>query len=118
MVLNLDMRKNSYASKAHEAASRMLDRIAHEKGDILRYYSTNGTVKACSANSLTGAQLVEFYIESPYLARAEIRDETGNCLPCQVSPTPAAGRSALWIPLRPMRRKYTPIGSCPRRIRP
>ena len=32
MVLNLDMRKNSYASKAHEAASRMLNRIAAEKG--------------------------------------------------------------------------------------
>ena len=88
MVLNLDMRKNSYASKAHEAASRMLDRIAHEKGDILRYYSTNGKVKACSVNDLTGPQLVEFYIESPYLARAEIRDEEGSLLPCQVSPHP------------------------------
>ena len=47
MVLNLDMRKNSYASKAHEAASRMLNRIAAEKGDILRYYSTRGTVRSC-----------------------------------------------------------------------
>ena len=64
MVLNLDMRKNSYASKAHEAASRMLDRISHEKGDILRYYSTNGKIKACSVNALAGQQLVEFYIES------------------------------------------------------
>ncbi|MGN1015697.1 MAG: hypothetical protein ACI4PL_01755 [Faecousia sp.] len=88
MVLNLDMRKNSYASKAHEAASRMLDRISHEKGDILRYYNTNGKIKACSVSDLTGPQLVEFYIESPILARAEIRDEAGNILPCQVSPHP------------------------------
>lgn len=88
MVLNLDMRKNSYASKAHEAASRMLDRISHEKGDILRYYNTNGKVKACSVSDLTGPQLVEFYIESHYLARAEIRDEAGKLLPCQVSPHP------------------------------
>ena len=88
MVLNLDMRKNSYASKAHEAASRMLDRISHEKGDILRYYNTNGKVRACSVSDLTGPQLVEFYIESPILARAEIRDEAGNILPCQVSPHP------------------------------
>ena len=88
MVLNLDMRKNSYASKAHEAASRMLDRISHEKGDILRYYNTNGKVRACSVNDLTGPQLVEFYIETPILARAEIRDEAGNILPCQVSPHP------------------------------
>ena len=33
MVLNLDMRKNSYASKAHEAASLMLCSIAEKKGD-------------------------------------------------------------------------------------
>ena len=38
MVLNLDMRKNSYASKAHEAASLMLCSIAEKKGDMLRYY--------------------------------------------------------------------------------
>ena len=88
MVLNLDMRKNSYASKAHEAASRMLDRICHEKGDILRYYNTNGKIKACSVNRLPGAQLVEFYIESPYLARAEIMDAEGRTIPCQVSPHP------------------------------
>lgn len=88
MVLNLDMRKNSYASKAHEASSRMLDRICHEKGDILRYYSTSGKIKACSANTLAGLQLVEFYIESPFLARAEIVDGAGKTIPCQVSPHP------------------------------
>ena len=68
MVLNLDMRKNSYASKAHEAASRMLNRIAAEKGDILRYYSTRGTVRACHVSDRAGQRLVEFYIESPHLA--------------------------------------------------
>lgn len=36
MVLNLDTRKNSYASKAHEAASLMLCSIAERKGDMLR----------------------------------------------------------------------------------
>ena len=36
MVLNLDTRKNSYASKAHEAASLMLCSIAERKGDTLR----------------------------------------------------------------------------------
>lgn len=46
MVLNLDMRKNSYASKAHEAASLMLCSIAEKKGDMLRYYNTTGTVRA------------------------------------------------------------------------
>ena len=46
MVLNLDMRKNSYASKAHEAASLMLCSIAEKKGDMLRYYNTTGAVRA------------------------------------------------------------------------
>lgn len=35
MVLNLDTRKNSYASKAHEAASLVLCSIAERKGDML-----------------------------------------------------------------------------------
>ena len=38
-------RKNSYASRAHESASRMLGLIAEERGDIMRYYSTSGTLK-------------------------------------------------------------------------
>lgn len=41
MVLNLDARKSSYASKAHEAASQLLGRAAAEKGDFLRYYNTS-----------------------------------------------------------------------------
>ncbi len=88
MVLNLDMRKNSYASGAHEAASRMLNRISVEKGDILRYYNTNGKIRACNVTSLAGKQLVEFYIESPHMARAEIADEAGNILTSQISPHP------------------------------
>ena len=59
------MRKNSYASKAHEAASRMLNRIAAEKGDILRYYSTCGKIQVCHVSDQGGQYLVEFYIESP-----------------------------------------------------
>ena len=88
MVLNLDIRKNSYASKAHEASSRMLNRIAAEKGDILRYYNTTGKIKACSVSGREGLLPVEFYIESPVLNRAEILDAAGNRLRCQVSPHP------------------------------
>jgi len=88
MVLNLDMRKNSYASKAHEAASRMLNHIAVERGDILRYYSTTGTVRACGVNSRPGKRLVEFFIESNAIEAAEVRNEAGESIPCQVSPHP------------------------------
>ena len=87
MVLNLDMRKNSYASKAHESASMMLGLIAEEKGDIMRYYNTNGKLRVCAPNQVSGLQTVEFYIESPYLARARITREDGQELPCQVSPS-------------------------------
>lgn len=96
MVLNLDMRKNSYASKAHEAASRMLDHIAKEKGDILRYYNTNGKIKACNVSDRAGKQMVEFYIESMRLPRAEIFDAQGNKLTCQVSPHPR-GRKITFV---------------------
>lgn len=96
MVLNLDMRKNSYASKAHEAASRMLDHIAAERGDVLRYYNTEGKVRACGVNDRSGKRLVEFFIESPVIQGMEIRNEAGEVLPCQVSPHPR-GRSIRFV---------------------
>ncbi len=108
MVLNLDMRKNSYASKAHEAASRMLNRIAVARGDILRYYNTGGTIRACSVSRADCPQLVEFYIESPTLAQVEIRDEAGRVLPCQVSPHPRGRNISFVDTLAPFQEKtYT-----------
>ena len=92
MVLNLDIRKTSYASKAHEAASRLLGAIAEERGDTLRYYNTNGSLKVCVPNNAPGLQPVEFYVESPYLARDEVRRSDGTVLPCQVSPHPRGRR--------------------------
>ena len=88
MVLHLDMRKNGYASRAHEAASTLLNRIAMARGDVMRYYATHGTVRVCDAGGRGGAQAVSFYIESPIMARAEIRDADGRQIPCQVSPHP------------------------------
>lgn len=96
MVLNLDMRKNSYASKAHEAASRMLNHIAVERGDILRYYNAEGKIRACGINDRSGKRLVEFFIESQAIQGIEIRNEAGQVLPCQVSPHPR-GRSIRFV---------------------
>ncbi len=96
MVQNLDIRKTSYASRAHEAASRMLTRISAERGDILRYYSTTGTVKACGVNKNPGARLVEFFIESPDIENVEIRNDAGKILPCQVSLHPR-GRTIRFV---------------------
>lgn len=88
MVLNLDMRKNSYASQAHEAVSRILNQTAKEKGDLLRYYNTSGTIKACSVSEADCPQPVEFYIETMKLDAARILSEDGREIPCQVSPHP------------------------------
>lgn len=88
MVLNLDMRKNGYASNAHEAASRMLDHIAARKGDILRYYSTQGTIRVCNVSDRKGALPVSFYIETMAMEAAQITDQNGRVIPCQVSAHP------------------------------
>lgn len=64
MVQNLDIRKTSYASKAHEASAKNLNRIAHSRGDKLRYYDLNGKVKAINASEREGQKVVEFYIEA------------------------------------------------------
>lgn len=108
MVLDLDIRKQSYASKAHEAASRMLSRIAREKGDILRCYSTHGTIRVCNPSALAGPRLVEFFIESPYRAPMEVRDAHGNLLPCQESAHPRGRRVSFVDELEPYGEKaYT-----------
>ncbi len=108
MVLNLDMRKNSYASKAHEAASRMLYRIAHQKGDTLRYYDTNGKIRVHSVSGLEGRQPVSFYIETMGMPDAEIKDEQGRVIPCQVSPHPRGRMITFADTFKPFERKtYT-----------
>ncbi len=92
MVLDLDMRKNSYASKAHEAASRLLGAVTREKGDTLRYYNTSGTLRVLAPGGAPGPQPVEFYVETLSLPRACVRRDDGTELPCQVSPHPRGRR--------------------------
>ena len=70
MVLHLDMRKNGYASDAHEAASRMMQKIRREKGEICTYYGSSGTVRVCPTGRAKGLQPVEFYLENPHLKAA------------------------------------------------
>lgn len=105
MVLNLDMRKNGYASKAHEATSIMLNSIAEKNGDLMRYYHTNGKIRVCNTNQLTEPQLVEFYIESPVLAAAKIVREDGVEIPCQVSPHPRGRKISFVDSFGPMEKK-------------
>ncbi len=63
-VLNLDIRKYSYASKAHEACAKNLYRIKGHLGDKYRYYDRNGLIKAINTTPTAIQALVEFYIEA------------------------------------------------------
>lgn len=63
MVLNLDMRNASYASKAHEASAKNLYKIKQSMGDKLRYYDRDGKIKATNTLNEKTTSVVEFYIE-------------------------------------------------------
>lgn len=88
LVTNLDMRKNSYASKAHESVSKMLIRTAAKIGDVLRYYKTEGKVLAVNPTDLSCDMPVEFYIESPFMKKALIKNADGKEIICQASKHP------------------------------
>lgn len=89
MVTNLDIRKNSYASKTHEANAMRKSEQCHLMGDILRYYNTKGKVKAVSMSSQKGVFPVEFYVETLSLSAVEITDtKTGRTIPAQISAHP------------------------------
>lgn len=90
MVQNLEIRKTSYASKAHEASAKNLNRIIHSRGDKLRYYNLNGKVKAMNVSDKKGKKVVEFYIEAwEYKGAVKVICETtGREMKTQMSPHP------------------------------
>ena len=87
MVLNLDMRKSSYASKAHESAALMLNHIARRKGDTLRYYHDHGSIRVINPSDVDGVRPVEFYLECGVPAM-RVTDESGRELTTQISAHP------------------------------
>lgn len=89
MVQNLDIRNTSYASKAHEASAKNLNRITHKLGDKLRYYNLDGKIKAINVGSQSGKMPVEFYVETMSLPAVKITNEkTGEELKAQLSAHP------------------------------
>lgn len=87
MVLNLDIRKNSYASKAHEAASKNLLKLQSGLGDIFRYYGRQGKIKIVNPGK-AGKKINNFYIEVSGMGNYEIRSESGTRIPSQSSSHP------------------------------
>lgn len=89
MVTNLDIRKTSYASKAHEAAAMRKNEQCHQLGDILRYYNLSGLVKAVSTSREAGIFPVEFYVETMSLPGVKVTEEaTGKEMTVQLSAHP------------------------------
>ncbi len=89
MVTNLDIRKTSYAARAHEAAAMRKNEQCHLLGDILRYYNDSGEVKIVSTSSRKGVFPVEFYVETGRLPAVKVTDKmTGEELKVQLSSHP------------------------------
>ncbi|WP_273323632.1 hypothetical protein [Vallitalea guaymasensis] len=89
MVQNLDIRNISYASKAHEASAKDLNRITHKKGDKLRYYDLSGKIKAINPSNRRCKNVVEFYIEVwKYQGVKVICESTGEEMKAQMSSHP------------------------------
>lgn len=89
MVQNLDIRKTSYASKAHEASALRLNEITHTLGDQLSYYNTSGRVKVINPGKAGGKRPVAFFVESWTLRNARVVEErTGREMTVQLSRHP------------------------------
>lgn len=89
MVENLSLRKDSYASKSHEYATLLLDRISEERGDIMQYYNTTGEILVTNPSKIDVKVPVEFYIETCVMKNAEVINKaTGEKMTVQISAHP------------------------------
>jgi len=84
-VSDLDIRKTSYASKAHEASALLLNRAIRSIGGDFKHFNLEGQVKAFYPGSQKAKMLVEFHVESPFLLDACIQDATGAEIKAQTS---------------------------------
>lgn len=106
MVTNLDMRKTSYASKAHEAAAMRKNEQCHKLGDILRYYNLSGKVKAVSTSHAKRIFPVEFYVETMSLPAVKVTDDkTKQEMEVQLSAHPRGVLVSFLAEFEPMEEK-------------
>lgn len=88
LVTDLDIRKTSYASKAHEAAARLRDRATKRLGATFNYYATEGKVRAVNTGDEEGRFPVEFFIETSAMKGVLLTDSAGETVKTQVSSHP------------------------------
>lgn len=88
LVSDLDIRKTSYASKAHEAAATLRDRAIKALGGTFNYYAVDGKVRAVNTGNVTTVRPVEFYIETSSLKGISVTDKDGKPITTQLSSHP------------------------------
>lgn len=89
MVSDLSIRKNSYASKAHEAASAMLNHLTKDLGDSMRYYNLSGKLHVINPSKIAGWLPVSFFIETILNREEKVTNSvTGEVLNTQISSHP------------------------------
>lgn len=88
LVTDLDIRKTSYASKAHEAAARLRDRAAKKLGAAFNYYAVNGRVRAVNSGDTEACLPVEFYVETSAMKNVCVKNSSGKVMKTQISAHP------------------------------
>ncbi len=80
---DLDLRKQSYASRANEMTSLLLNRIRREQNAIFRLYRGTGALRVTSPRGAEEVGPVAFEIEAPYYPHILVKNEKGEALPTQ-----------------------------------
>lgn len=89
MVLNLDIRKSSYASKAHEASAILYEKSLQSLGTIKNYYNKKGKIRVVNTSDNSNRMYVRFYIETIALKGIKVTNTlTNENMTIQLSPHP------------------------------
>lgn len=107
MVNNLDMRKQSFASKGHEAAARNLDKITAKLGETELKMWRNISFKAVNPHDEPVRDIAKFYLEVLFgHTNFEIVDEkTGEVCPHQIAMYPRGYEINVLVDLQPKEEK-------------
>lgn len=89
MVSDLNIRKNSYASKAHEFSTILYEHALKSIGKPQNYYNRNGKIRVVNPSNTASKMQVQFYIETIGLKGAKVINAANSeKMTVQVSPHP------------------------------
>ncbi|MDZ4993264.1 glycoside hydrolase [Clostridium perfringens] len=107
MVNNLDLRKQSFASKGHEAAARNLDKITYKLGETELKMWRDITFKVVNPHDEKRREVTKFFLEVLFgHENFEIVDkDTGKVYPHQIAMVPRGYEINVLIDLEPKEEK-------------